>query len=173
MILDELVLHNFGVYRGRQKITLTPTSPHKPVVLFGGLNGGGKTTLLDGLQLALFGKSAHCSNRGILSYSDFLGRSISSKASKSDGAALEVEFRHRSEGVESTFRVNRSWHVTGNGTVRERLDVIKDGKEDPVLAEAWSEHVDEFMPAGISNLFLFDGEKIEGLADLESSSRLL
>ena len=173
MILDELVLHNFGVYRGRQTITLTPTSAQKPVVLFGGLNGGGKTTLLDGLQLALFGKSAHCSNRGLLSYPDFLERSINSKASKGDGAALEVEFRHWSEGTESTFRVNRSWHITASGAVRERLDVIKDGREDPVLADAWSEHVDEFMPAGISHLFLFDGEKIEGLANLESSSHLL
>lgn len=173
MILDELVLHNFGVYRGRQSINLTPISNQRPVILFGGLNGGGKTTLLDGLQLALFGKAAHCSNRGTLAYNDFLERSINSRVSKGDGAALEIEFRHRSEGIESTYRVNRSWHVSSSGVVRERLDVLKDGREDPVLAEQWSEHVDEFMPAGISNLFLFDGEKIEGLAEVESSSRLL
>ena len=37
MILDELTLHNFGVYAGRQTIKLTPPSPKKPIVLVGGL----------------------------------------------------------------------------------------------------------------------------------------
>lgn len=173
MILDELVLHNFGVYRGRHHIALTPPSPQRPVVLFGGLNGGGKTTLLDGIQLALYGKSAHCSNRGSLAYPDYLERAINSRVSKSDGASLELQFRHRSEGNEATFRLVRSWSVSPGGGVKERLDVFRDGEHDSVLADAWSEHVDEFMPAGISNLFLFDGEKIEGLAELESSSRML
>jgi DNA sulfur modification protein DndD len=54
MILDTIVLDNFGAYCGRQEATLTPQSG-KPIVLFGGLNGGGKTTLLDAIQLAFYG----------------------------------------------------------------------------------------------------------------------
>ena len=56
MILDELVLHNFGVYRGRHVFELTPKSKDRPVILIGALNGSGKTTFLEGLQLAFFGK---------------------------------------------------------------------------------------------------------------------
>ena len=59
MIFDEIVLHNFGVYRGRQSIQLAPPSADRPVVLFGGLNGAGKTTLLDALQLSLTRKDGH------------------------------------------------------------------------------------------------------------------
>ena len=55
MIFDELTLHNFGVYGGRQSATLTPLDRRHPVVLLGGLNGGGKTTLLDALQLGFYG----------------------------------------------------------------------------------------------------------------------
>lgn len=55
MILDEIILHDFGTYGGRQNITLTPDSPDRPIILFGGLNGGGKTTLLDALQLCFSG----------------------------------------------------------------------------------------------------------------------
>ena len=33
MILDKLVLHNFGVYRDRQEIMLAPASQAKPIVL--------------------------------------------------------------------------------------------------------------------------------------------
>ena len=37
MILDEITLHNFGLYLGRQTLRLTP-EPGKPVILIGGLN---------------------------------------------------------------------------------------------------------------------------------------
>src|SRR5262245_3474678 len=35
MVLDEIVLHNFGVYRGRQTLQLTPPSLHQPIILIG------------------------------------------------------------------------------------------------------------------------------------------
>ena len=173
MILDELVLHNFGVYRGRQSITLTPPEPKRPVVLFGGLNGGGKTTLLDGLQLALYGKGAHCSNRGSLAYPDYLERCINTRVPKTDGASVEIFFRHRAEGEEHEFQIVRSWSPSSSGTMREHLEIYRDGLESPLLADAWAERVEEFMPSGISHLFLFDGEKIEELANPENSAKLL
>src|SRR5258708_33943705 len=125
MILDSLVLHNFSLYRGRQEIVLTPQAG-KPVILVGGLNGTGKTTLLDPLQLVLYGKLARCSARGGLSYEDFLRDSISRKIDPTEGAAVEVYFRHMSAGVERAYRVHRSWSLTAKG-VRERLEVVVDG----------------------------------------------
>ena len=172
MIVDQLVLQNFGVYGGRQVIDLAPPSPKKNVVLFGGLNGGGKTTLLDGLQLALYGKLARCSNRGDLAYDEFLGRSIHWGADPSEGAALEIQVRRMMEGRSHVFRVHRSWAVRG-GSVKEKLEVLRDGEYDPVLTEAWGEQVDEFLPVRLSNFFFFDGEKIESLADLGRSTEVL
>jgi DNA sulfur modification protein DndD len=171
MILDSLVLHNFSLYRGRQEISLTP-QPGKPVILVGGLNGTGKTTLLDALQLALYGKLARCSTRGTLSYEDFLKDSINRKVDPSEGAAVEVYFRHMSAGVEHAYRVHRSWWLTAKG-IRERVEVVVDGKADPLLTDSWSEHVEDFIPARLSHLFFFDGEKIESLANFDSSADLL
>ena len=71
MILDELVLHNVGVFGGRQTLTLTPPGTGKPGHLIGGMNGCGKTTLLDAIQLALYGPLARLAgNRG--SYDSYL-----------------------------------------------------------------------------------------------------
>jgi DNA sulfur modification protein DndD len=172
VILDEVVLHNFGVYGGRHAITLTPPSPKKPVVLFGGLNGGGKTTLLDGLNLALYGHRARCSNRRGLGYEDYLRRSIHRRANPQDGAAVEVQFRTRVEGTERIYRVRRCWTATESGA-KETVEVLLDGKPDRVLTDSWAEHVEEFIPVGLSQLFLFDGEKIEALADLDNSAHFL
>ena len=69
MILEELTLHNFGAYRGRYAVDLTP-EPGKPVILIGGMNGGGKTSFLDALQLALYGRLSRTSNRGDLAYDE-------------------------------------------------------------------------------------------------------
>lgn len=172
MIFDEIVLHNFGVYRGRHVVQLAPPSPRKPVILIGGLNGGGKTTFLDAIHLGLYGKRARCSNRGALPYDEYLRRSINRDVDPSDGAAVEVQFRQRSEGEEHVYRIHRSWSAGTNGA-NERVEVVRDGVYDRVLTDAWPEVIEEFIPVSMSNLFFFDGEKIEEFADLENSTRLL
>ena len=164
MIIDELTIANFGIYKGRHKLVLTPPSPDKPVVLIGALNGGGKTTILDALHLVLYGKRARCSNRGDLAYEDFLRRAIHRYIPASEGAGLELVFRHWSEGVEHQYRIRRYWYDNGR-SVPEHLEVMRDGLLDKVLTESWNEAVEEFIPQGIASLFLFDGEKIESLAE--------
>lgn len=168
MILEQLVLQDFGLYRGRQVIDLRPPSRKRPIVLIGGMNGGGKTTFLDALQLALYGKLAQCSNRGELAYDEFLHRSVHRKSA--EGAAIELSFSHTSEGKTHEFQVRRAWGVRDK---RERLEVHHDGGLDPVLTDAWAEHIEDLLPLRLSRFFFFDGEKIESLADLEKSTEVL
>lgn len=173
MIFDELVIHNFGIYKGRHQILLSPQSPKRPIVLFGGLNGGGKTTFLDALQLTLYGKFANCSNRGNLAYQEFLKETINRYASPKDGAMLELKFSIYIDGELHTYHVKRFWRVTDKSNVREEMEVIHNGVVDPVMAEQWYEYVNEFIPLSISGLFFFDGEKIEALADPSGSAKLI
>ncbi len=173
MILDELTLHNFGIYSGRHSFRLTPPSAEKPIILIGGLNGGGKTTLLDAIQLALYGKRARCSGRGGLSYEEYLRRSISRRISSLEGASVALEFRFWTNAKENIYRVIRSWSNKDNGVVKEHVQVMVNGRLDKVTTDMWPELVEEFIPLGISTLFFFDGEKIEGFADLENSKKLL
>lgn len=171
MILDEITLHNFGLYEGRQTITLTPAANNKPVVLFGGLNGGGKTTLLDALQLCLFGGHAKTSSRGSLAYPEYLARCIH-RGVEAMEAGIRISFRHTVEGEEESFVIDRSWRLA-NGTCRERLEVLKNGQHDQTLADNWASQVDDFIPANIAHLFLFDGEQIERYASQQDSSLLI
>ena len=65
MLLTKLILENYGVYDGRHVLDLT-CDENKPVILCGGKNGSGKTTILEAIMLSLYGKT-------------FLGKSITKK----------------------------------------------------------------------------------------------
>ena len=171
MILDEIVLHDFGVYRGRQSITLTPPDTARPIVLIGGLNGGGKTTVLDALQLCLFGAHAKVSNRGSLGYQAYLSHCIHRVADVRE-AAIEIGFRRMIEGREEHFRLRRAWARTEGGC-REQFEVVRNGTPELLLAQNWATQVEEYFPANIAHLFLFDGEQVEAYASRRDASALI
>jgi len=172
MIIDSIDIENFGVYLGKQTVNLTPPSKNKPIILFGGQNGRGKTTFLNALQLGLYGKLANCSNRGQLGYEEYLKRSIHSSADPSQGASIAISFRYFTNGKEIKHKIIRSWSSNGK-TTKEGLEVFKNDKFDRVLTDQWVEFFGEFLPPKLSNLFFFDGEKIESFADLDNASKLL
>lgn len=167
MIFEEFVLENFGIYKGRHIINLVPPSSNKVIILFGGLNGSGKTTLLDALQLVLYGKFANTAN-----YLDYLAKMINHNVDPVDGANLELQFRHLREGKEEAIRIRRSWSLNGK-SIKENVEVQRDGVLDPVITERWYEYVEEFIPAQIASLFFFDGEKIEAFANQDKAAMLL
>ncbi len=172
MEFHKLILENFGLFKGHHEIVLTPRSPKQPIVLFGGLNGGGKTTLLDAIQLALYGKLARCSNRGTRAYPDYLAHCIHKGADVSECASVAVELSQSTRGESHSYLVERRWSDSGKG-VQEQVSVWKDNQPDPVLTESWPDFMEDLLPARIAPLFFFDGEKIEGFADPHSSAELL
>ncbi len=172
MIFEEIVLYNFGIYKGHHLIKLSPPSSQKNIILLGGLNGSGKTTLLDALQLALYGKFAKHSQGGNNNYLDYLARMINYHVDPKEGATLELQFKHFRQGKEESIRIHRSWHSTGKG-IKERVEIKRDGILDAVITERWYEYVEEFIPSKISSLFFFDGEKIEAFADQDKAAELL
>ena len=95
MLFRELVLENFGSYLGKNTLNLLPEdSPiSRPIILIGGMNGGGKTTIMDALRLALYGSRAQCSTRGSLSYGDFLTQCVSSHIAPTEKTRIELAFQ--------------------------------------------------------------------------------
>ncbi|EID7698984.1 DNA sulfur modification protein DndD [Vibrio parahaemolyticus] len=172
MIFEQVKLYNFGIYQGEHIVDLNVTDHTKPIILFGGLNGGGKTTFLDSLQLALYGKNAKCSNRGKLSYSDYLKQAIN-RYSEDKSAFVALTFRHTQRTEANRYEVIRSWEVSSNKEITDKVQVLINGELDNLLTDNWSDFVSEFIPQSMSELFFFDGEKIEDLADPSRSAQLL
>ncbi|MFF0004566.1 DNA sulfur modification protein DndD [Streptomyces tibetensis] len=171
MLLRKITLHDFGAYRGEQSLDLT-TTPGRPIVLIGGMNGCGKTTLLDALQLALYGPRARCSGRGNRSYETYLRECINRQADPATGAEIELEISITVEGSERIYKVCRKWAVSGK-TLHEYVNVVIDGSWSKAISESWADHVEDLLPLEIGSLFFFDGEKIESLADPDRASAVI
>lgn len=173
MILEELVLENFGPYAGRQALDLSATSDGSPVILVGGRNGEGKTTILEAVLLALYGPHAQPMIGRSGSYERYLSSRINHAAGPSDPTAVGVTFRVLRGGEEERIRIRRSWHARNKRGAREEIEVWRSGEPDAVLPDGWREFIDALIPRGVAPLFFFDGERIEALADLDAATDTL
>lgn len=178
MIIERLRICDFGVFRAVHVIELTPRKKYgskRPIVLFGGLNGSGKTTILTAVRLALYGKQALGRATSEKQYEDYLRESIhrnSGSLVNPDSASIELEFQHSNLGELSHYQVVRSWTKSGK-QLKETLTISRDGKALPeVSSEQCQGFLNELVPIGVSDLFFFDGEKIAELADEEGNAAL-
>lgn len=167
MIFRELILENFGPYLGRHVINLTTEKDEQscPIILFGGMNGGGKTTIMDAIRLALYGQRAQCSTRGNLGYADFLSQCINNSASPIESTRLELVIEHIKESQWVDLRIVRTWTKRD---LKDTLGILEGDWPDTALANTWDEYIETLLPLGISNLFLFDGEQVKELAEQET-----
>jgi DNA sulfur modification protein DndD len=171
MLFERLRIENLGVFRGEHSLNLLPTDPSRPIVLVGALNGSGKTTFIEALQLALYGKRAGYGWRGVGAYVEYLSHLRNRHAEPSAHTTAEITLR-LADG--RRLRVCRQW-VFGKSQPRESLAVfLNDSKEpDLALSDGWDEEVERLLPARLSELFFFDGERIEKLADPAQSADVL
>ncbi len=171
MLIKELTLTDFRVYEGTNQFNLAPEKRFgktRPIVLFGGLNGAGKTSILLGVRLALYGRLCLGSSVSQKRYDEFLLDAIhhSKETGRSaNTASVELTFTYAKLGTESQYHVKREWQRKGNG-VKEALTIQENGSPIKGLNYDQAQNfLNELIPAGVSDLFFFDGEKIAQLAD--------
>ena len=153
MIFLELVLQNFGPYLGRQVLNFRPEDDRtRSIILLGGMNGGGKTTLMDAIRLALYGHRAQCSTRSNLGYSEFLTQSVNRHTPLGEQTCIELAFEHILNNVQVEFRIKRTWTKNPKGG-KDTLGVLVDDWPDTALAQIWDERIEDLLPLGISNLY--------------------
>lgn len=158
MIFTSLKLNNIGLYKGDNVLSLHPRD-NKNIILLGGKNGAGKTTILEAIKLCLYGNNIYGYSKS--GYSKFIEKII--HRGESSGY-IELEFSYFSEFTEERYKVLRRFDIS-NG-FKEEFILYKEGKifsEIPI--DYWQELIYQIIPAGLVNFFFFDGEKIERLAD--------
>lgn len=165
MFLERLSIQNYGVYAGRVDFDLT-TNNEKPIILVGGYNGAGKTTILESIMIVLYGKTYFGINKTKKQYLKFIYDKLHrSNKKRVDSASVEIAFRFYHNGSEDQYVIKRSWTVDG-ASVSETFEVHKNGEllEDADESQ-WQTFIEGLIPIGIARLFFFDGEKIVNVAE--------
>ena len=171
MILENLKLIDFGVFQGIHEFKLTPRERHKrqaPIILFGGLNGTGKTTILTAILTVLYGKQSLGFGTKNKDYQEFLKNYIHQTTKTqvtANSAALSLIFSLARVGEVFRYEVKRSWSIKGN-EVTEQLRISQNHEElNSLNYDQAQAFLNDLVPIGVSNLFFFDGEKVKELAD--------
>ena len=171
MIIEKLSVKDFRVFQGKHDFDLRPRIKYnkvRPIILYGGLNGTGKTTTLTAVRLALYGRQSLGHGTSQKAYEQFLQNCIHRNKKSplpANAAKVELHFTYATLGVERQYTVIREWMIKGKKVI-EKIRILENEKPLSELNnEQCQAFLDELIPIGVSDLFFFDGEKIAELAE--------
>ena len=171
MIINSLTVNNYRVFSGEHSFDLNPRVKYgtkRPIILFGGLNGAGKTSILSAIRLALYGKQSLGLGISQKAYEEQLGNLIhrgNINGVSPNYASVQLSFTYAKLGERFTYSVKRDWSRTGK-SIGESIKIVEnDLPLDNLSYEQCQGFLNELIPIGLSNLFFFDGEKISELAE--------
>lgn len=184
MIIKEIEFNNFCIYKGKNRICLTPEDG-KNIIVVSGNNGFGKTTFLMALVWCLYGKQMEkvdelykreIGEKG--GYSRYIGNSLNYQAEKDGETRFSVSITFSDVFIPDTacteITITRSYdNATG---VDEELDIFIDGRSNDLFVGSKEEKLKEeeifirdyILPIEIAKFFFFDAEKIVSFAQINT-----
>lgn len=172
MKLQRLTLHNYSVFEGTCDLSLDVRTEGKNVIIIGGKNGAGKTSILESVRLCLYGPLG-IERRPGREYRNFLQSKINKRAlraSPNTKAYVELQFAHEDKQRTSVVTVRRTWTA---GSDEDSLFLEIDGKELGLERDYWPDYLKLLIPPGVAQFFIFDGEKIQDIAEEEQSDKTI
>lgn len=170
MRISKLVLDNYKSFQLPTTIDFSKgTRDHgQNVFLVGGMNGAGKTSVLEAINICLYGTSRN-------EIFNAINRRELAKGNCT--CALEL---HLEMDTGEPLIVKRSWAAKpvqatpSADDLEEDMSIVRDGQQVSVTnQETWEEWVYTNIPRGVSQFFFFDGEKIQEMATEEHAERRL
>ena len=164
MRLRQLVLTDYGVYQGKAIFDLS--SDDKPIIIFGGKNGAGKTTILESIKVCLYGPRGIGRKVSRKDYEEHIRNRIHRHRNAIvplNHTSISLSFDYSIFGNEQNYEIIRSWKIKQD-SFQEQLIIFVNGKlMTNVPEEHWQDYIDDLVPPNIADLFFFDGEKIQAL----------
>ena len=167
MKFRKLTIENYKSFQLPTEIIFPVGEDGRSIFLIGGMNGAGKTSIMEAVTFCLYGGKAEDIYRNI-------NRREKAKGNAYVVFELVMEMEDGSE-----LLVKRSWEAGAVNDPKprdltERLMVVRDGKRVSVQNKTiWQDFIRAVIPPGITQFFFFDGEKIQEIAaDDHSEVRL-
>jgi DNA sulfur modification protein DndD len=179
MIIKEVELYNFRLYKGRNIINLKPESD-KNIFVISGWNGFGKTTFLMSLVWCMYGKQMQevddlyykeISDQG--GYSKYISNSLNKMARNEGETHFHVSITFQDVNIPDLecreIKIIRSFDIVGSNT--DEVQILIDGYPNELTKDVGPEYFirDFLLPKEIAKFFFFDAEKIVTLAEINSA----
>jgi DNA sulfur modification protein DndD len=173
VILQSLRLHNWRQFRGSTPEIHFGGTGNKPITVFFGTNGAGKTAILNAFTWTLYDSTT----RGFLFPDQIVNKAAIREAHP--GATVEgwveLKFEHLGNkySIRKTERVRRGQTEADSvaiGTATTELQWCGiDGrwKSEPLVADS----IGRILPGDLHTYFFFDGERIERIVTPEEQER--
>ena len=161
MKINKIELKNIGSYEGLNQFDIVSQSEEGNVVVIGGKNGAGKTTMFTAIKLCLYGHRESGYQAINSYYKKSIKRLINDKAKVENKAEayvlLDLSILNGQEW--DRYVLKRSWEL--EGVEFEKFEVCKNGN---VLSEDEINDFENFLmnliPPELFELYFFDGEQI-------------
>jgi len=173
MKITEVRLCNYKNYRGLHRLDIN-TNSSKNIILLGGANGAGKTSLFDAFRLCIFGSKFDPS----LTKQDYekLIRSIKNKKSKRENDNqffIELSLLLDDGYPVYEIDVRREWTIEDEA-LNERLSIFYNNKPFEIVPhEYWQEYLLTLIPPYTANYFFFDAERTKELLESGAAESIL
>lgn len=162
MKINKISLYNFNSYEGHNEFDFESRDKSKNIVLIGGKNGAGKTSLFTAIKIALYGPLAFGYVGPNAHYIAKIKDCINSKAFQKNEVNAEVQLT-LSLMVEREYKeyvITRNWKYI-NQKLEETYTVLEEGKQ---LANQelsyFQNYLQGLIPPDLFEFFLFDGEEV-------------
>ena len=168
MKIQKLKLCNFSSYEGENEFDFT-VAGEKSVVLIGGQNGAGKTSLFSAIKTALYGPLAFGYTGMNSYYVKRIKDQINTKAFQNDilFSYVSIDIAVKREREIKLYSITRRWH-TPDKKLEEEYTITENGH---LLDENEKNYFENYLystlPPKLFEFFLFDGEEVGNLFSTE------
>jgi DNA sulfur modification protein DndD len=180
MLIKKLIFDSYKTYYGHQEIDLYIPKDNreqegKNIILLGGLNGAGKTTILKAIIYVLFGKRGLSEAEYKRLFSNVINNTFFSEGGRECSVSLILE---TDAGEEWDLRVKWFFDQYKRMTHEEReLRVKKSAISKTKFAridniEAFNKFIDRIIPYHAAPFFIFDGEEIKDIILRQNSNEM-
>lgn len=161
MKINKILLYNFNSFEGENKFDFT-NQDGKNIILIGGKNGAGKTSLFTAIKIALYGPLAFGYVGINPHYIAKIKDCINSKAFHTDKVEARVELvvSLMIERELKDYYINREWDYSNQRLV-ENFSISENGKflNEQELSY-FQNYLHGMIPPDLFEFFLFDGEAV-------------
>lgn len=184
MLIKDIELTNFRIYKGVNRINLLPEGD-KNIIIISGRNGYGKTTFLMSLVWCLYGShmdkvdelyKKEIEDKG--GYGKYIGNSLNRLAKVEGESRFSVSITFSNVKIPditcNEVTIKRSYDTATNTS--DVLEILIDGYQNELIAALGDDKNsgeeifirDFILPIEVAKFFFFDAEKIVSLAEINS-----